>query len=78
MSLKSHILRRSDALPAGRDVHHECRAAAVSLDAAYQATIARMQHTIDTQTDYIARLHAEVDQARMLSGLPPKYSEVAR
>lgn len=70
MSLKSHILRRSDALPAGRDVHHECRAAAVSLDAAYQATIARLLHTIDTQTRWIDYQDAQIATLKTLAGVP--------
>lgn len=65
---------KREPLPISRDVHLECRAAAASLNAAYAETVRRQQHTIDVQTAYITKLHAEVDQARMLSGLPPKYA----
>lgn len=68
MSLKARILRHSTAPDR---THHECASAAASLSAAYEATIARLQHTIDVQTAWIDRQAQQIAILKDLAGLAP-------
>src|SRR5687768_3893990 len=70
MTALDRILRRPATPDAVSDPHHTCHAYAADLDRAYQATVARMQHTIDTQTIWIEYQARQIARLKMIAGLP--------
>lgn len=70
MSLKSHILRRTPDAVSARDTHHECRALARSLSAAYEATIERLEAEAKRQTAWIARQDQQIAILKVIAGIP--------